>query len=88
MDLLIKMALLEKEYLKHKNKSLFYKDATFFVTEELYEILNHIGFKVTETCQTIFGKLEDIHEVQPVKNGFGQGSFVVIKSLKKYGNSI
>jgi ubiquinone/menaquinone biosynthesis C-methylase UbiE len=72
-----------KEYLKHKDESLFYKEATFFGTEELYEILHQTGFKMIETCQTIFGKVEDISEVQPVINGFGQGSFVVIKAQIK-----
>ncbi|MBN2890456.1 MAG: methyltransferase domain-containing protein, partial [Bacteroidales bacterium] len=72
-----------KEYLYHKDNSLFYKDATFFGTEELYKILHQTGFKVMETCQTIFGKIEDIIEIQPVKDGFGQGSFVVIKAQIK-----
>jgi len=72
-----------KEYLKHKNKSLFYKDATFFGTEEIYSILNETGFKITNTCQTIFGKIKEINKVQPVMDGFGQGSFVVIKAQKK-----
>jgi ubiquinone/menaquinone biosynthesis C-methylase UbiE len=69
-----------KEYLKHRDKSLFYKEATFFGTEELYEILHQTGFKVIETCQTIFGKVEDITEIQSVIDGFGQGSFVVVYS--------
>jgi ubiquinone/menaquinone biosynthesis C-methylase UbiE len=74
-----------KEYLKHKDESLFYKEATFFGTEELYEILNQTGFKIIETCQTIFGKVEDITDIQFVIDGFGQGSFVVVKA-KKRGN--
>ena len=72
-----------KEYLKHKNKNLFYKDATFFGTEEIYSILNETGFKITNTYQTIFGNIEEINRVQPVMDGFGQGSFVVIKAQKK-----
>jgi ubiquinone/menaquinone biosynthesis C-methylase UbiE len=77
-----------KEYLKHKDESLFYIEATFFGTEELYEILHQTGFKVTETYQTVFGKVEDITEIQPVMDGFGQGSFVVIKAQKEYGSNI
>jgi ubiquinone/menaquinone biosynthesis C-methylase UbiE len=77
-----------KEYLKYKDKSMFYKEAVFFGTEELYKILEQTGFTVVETWQTIFGKVEDIKETQPVIEGFGEGSFVVIKALKKDGRSL
>jgi len=33
-------------YQKNKEKSLFYKDATFFSTEELYEYLKEAGFSI------------------------------------------
>ncbi len=72
-----------KEYLEHKDESIFYRDATFFGTEELYNILKESGFSVVETFQTVFGNLENITEVQPVMEGFGKGSFVVIKALKE-----
>lgn len=71
-----------KEYLKHKDENLFYKDATFFGTEEIYSFLNETGFKIIDTCQTIFSNIEEINEVQPVIDGFGKGSFVVIKAEK------
>lgn len=71
-----------KDYLTHKDVSLFYKEASFISTEELYYILKQTGFKVIETCQTIFGKVEEITEVQPVIEGFGKGSFVVVKAQK------
>ena len=71
-----------KIYSEHKNESIFYKDATFYRTEELYEILNKSGFEVQNTYQTIFGKLDDINEVQEALTGYGEGSFVVIKAKK------
>jgi ubiquinone/menaquinone biosynthesis C-methylase UbiE len=74
-----------KDYLKHKDESLFYKEASFFGTEELYEILNQTGFKVIETYQTIFGKVEEVNEIQPSIEGFGKGSFVVIRAQKQHG---
>jgi len=72
-----------KEYLEHKDESIFYRDATFFGTQELFNILKESGFSVVETFQTVFGNLENITEVQPVIEGFGKGSFVVIKALKE-----
>jgi ubiquinone/menaquinone biosynthesis C-methylase UbiE len=77
-----------KEYLKYKDQSMFYKEATFFGTEELFKILMQTGFRVEETWQTIFGKVEEINEKQPVIEGFGKGSFVVIKAQKEDGRSL
>lgn len=77
-----------KDYLKHKNESMFYQEASFFGTKELYDILFQTGFEVTETCQTIFGKVEKIKEIQPVNKGYGHGSFVVIKAIKALGRNI
>ncbi len=71
-----------KDYLKHQDESLFYKDATFFGTEEIYSILSETGFKITNTCQTIFGNIMEINAVQPVLDGYGKGGFVVIKAQK------
>lgn len=71
-----------KFYFEHKNENVFYKDATFFGTEELYEILEDKGFKINNTYQTVFGKIEKIHKVQNVLVGYGKGSFVVIKAQK------
>ncbi len=67
------------ENLPYADKS---KDATFFGTEELYEILEDTGFKINNTYQTVFGKIDEINEAQNVLVGYGQGSFVVIKAQK------
>jgi hypothetical protein len=71
-----------KIYLKHKNESSFYRDAIFFETEKVYKILQKTGFEIESTYQTVFGKLNEIKEIQKVQNGFGKGSFVVIKAKK------
>jgi len=77
-----------KEYLKYKDQSMFYKEATFFSTGELYDILKQTDFRIEETWQTIFGKVEEVKETQPVIEGFGKGSFVVIKALKEGGRDL
>ena len=71
-----------KFYLEHKDENVFYKDAIFWGTEELYEILEDTGFKLNNTYQTVFGKIEEINKVQKVSVGYGQGGFVVIKAQK------
>jgi len=68
--------------LEQKDESLFYKDALFFGTEELYELLKEAGFKINNTYQTVFGKIDEINEVQNVLDGYGKGSFVVIKAQR------
>ena len=69
-------------YQKNMEKSLFYKDATFFSTEELYEYLKEAGFSIKETRQTVFGKINEVVEVQQPREGYGEGSFVVINAVK------
>ena len=71
-----------KFYLEQKNENVFYKDATFFGTGELYKILKDTGFKIYNTYQTVFGKIDEINKVQNVMVGYGQDSFVVIKARK------
>ena len=69
---------LGKVYRANKDKSRFYKIAEFFSTEEVLACLSEAGFGTFETRQTIFqGK-----DTERIENGFGTGSFVVIKGLK------
>jgi ubiquinone/menaquinone biosynthesis C-methylase UbiE len=68
-----------KLYLSLKNKSIFYKDARFYSTEEVYRVLWENDFTIISTHQTIFGLLEQINEIQETENGYGKGSFVVLK---------
>ena len=70
------------EYEQNKEKSVFYREARFFSTEELLELLKKVGFKKFEIVQTLFHRLDEIKEVEPVKPGYGEGSFVVIKAVK------
>ena len=72
-----------KFYLKQKDESVFYKDATFYGTEELFGILKDTEFKIENTYQTVFGNLDEINIVQEVLTEYGKGSFVVIKTKKE-----
>lgn len=71
-----------KFYEEHKDESVFYKEARFFSTEELLELLKKVGFREFEIVQTLFHRLDEIKSVEPVKPGYGEGSFVVIKAVK------
>lgn len=71
-----------KTYEKHKEKSLFYREAHFFSTDELITYLKKHGFGNFEFRQTLFRSLNEIHSPEPVKTGYGEGSFVALKAQK------
>ena len=71
-----------RTYLENKHKSLFYKDAFFWGTEEITNILEETGFIVKNIYQTIFGQLNEINQIQEVVDGFGNGSFIVIQAQR------
>ncbi|WP_297477708.1 class I SAM-dependent methyltransferase [Thermococcus sp.] len=71
-----------RHYEEHKEESVFYRDARFFSTEELLELLKKVGFRKFGIVQTLFHRLDEIKEIEPVKPGYGEGSFVVIKAVK------
>ncbi|AMM54061.1 class I SAM-dependent methyltransferase [Pyrococcus kukulkanii] len=71
-----------REYEEKKDKSLFYREARFFSTKELIELLKKQGFIVDRIVQTLFHRLDEIREIEPVKEGYGEGSFVVIRARK------
>lgn len=76
-------SLLGREYLKRKQGSAFYKDATFYSVDELVAHLTRAGFADFAFRQTLFTPPADMVEVDPVKEGHGEGSFVVVRGIKK-----
>jgi len=71
-----------KLYWQHKNESVFYKIAVFYSMKDVVSLLEETGFGDFEYRQTIFHNLADVNSVEPVKEGYGEGSFVVVKALK------
>jgi len=74
---------LGQEYLKRKDRSAFYKEATFYSVSEIVEHLERAGFGGFEFRQTLFHPLAELEEVEPVKEGHGEGSFVVVRGVKQ-----
>lgn len=73
---------LGKLYQQSKKKNIFYKIATFYSVKEVVYNLNKVGFREFKFKQTIFHSLNEIKNVEPVKENYGQGSFVVIRARK------
>lgn len=71
-----------KMYQKYKQKSVFYRAAIFFSTEEVINLLKEAGFKKIEFRQTIFSTLDKIKKIEMVKEGYGEGSFIVTIAQK------
>lgn len=71
-----------KIYWAEKANSIFYKDANFFSTEDIYKLLGDTNFSIDKTMQTVFGKPDEFKEIQKPEQGYGKGSFVVIKATK------
>jgi SAM-dependent methyltransferase len=72
-----------KQYIEKRHRSTFFAKANFYTVDRIERLLKESGFKELEFNQTLFGDLDEIKEVQLPKQGFGEGSFVVVKATKK-----
>lgn len=70
-------------YQQNKQYSTFYKNAKFFSSEAMKHLLEEKGFTGIEFVQTLYGNLKEIKYVQEYKEGYGEGSFVVVKGEKR-----
>jgi SAM-dependent methyltransferase len=73
---------LGRKYERFKNENVFYREALFYSTDEVISLLKEGGFKDLAFTQTIFQDLQEIHEMEPVKEGCGDGSFIVVRGVK------
>lgn len=74
---------LGREYLSRRDRSVFYKDATFYSVDELVARMTRAGFSEFAFRQTLFRPLPEMNDVEPVKEGYGEGSFVVARGIKR-----
>ena len=70
-------------YEDRKDKSAFYQNARFYAVDEVISQLIKSGFCELELRQTLFRPLAELSEVEPVKEGHGEGSFVVVRGEKQ-----
>jgi ubiquinone/menaquinone biosynthesis C-methylase UbiE len=69
-------------YQKHKDESVFYREATFYSVSGVVGFLQRVGFKEFAFAQTIFHALSEIQGPEPIREGYGDGSFVVIRAVR------
>ena len=69
-------------YRDRKSKSAFYSLATFYSVSEMVARLEEAGFKHFSLVQTLFHSLTELTDTEPVRAGYGQGAFVVVRAKK------
>jgi SAM-dependent methyltransferase len=69
-------------YDSNKGKSVFYRAATFYSTNEVLEMMEQAGFSRFTCRQTLFQGLAETSADEPVLPGHGKGSFVVLRGEK------
>lgn len=75
-----KMSFLGRLY-KGK-KSMFYEAAHFYSTEEVIDMLRSNRLRNIKVIQTLFEKPGEMRTVNEVREGYGQGAFVIISGVK------
>lgn len=77
-----KESALGKLYYERASESVFYRDATFYSTQDVLSILQEAGFVEHGTQQTLFGLLDTIKVPQSPRSGSGEGGFVVVRGVR------
>ena len=67
-----------RHYQESKDENPFYRNATFVSTDEVLELLARTGFEEVGLRQTIFSMPDEMEEPDPVREGYGDGSFVAL----------
>lgn len=73
---------LGQRYREKKVKNRFYKSTVFYSAEEIMAFLQKSGFRKFELRQTLFEPLDKITDKEPVREGYGDGSFVAVRATK------
>jgi SAM-dependent methyltransferase len=70
-------------YLRRQAESVFYRDARFFSAPEIGKLLGDTGFKGPVWGQTLSKPSEETREIEPFREGYGRGGFVVVSATSR-----
>ncbi len=73
---------LGRRYEEKRDESAFYEPAQFHTAREMIRLLEATGFEDIRAWQTLFSDPETMTEPDPVREGHGEGGFVVLRGLK------
>jgi hypothetical protein len=65
--------------LESRDQTPFSREAEFVSTEQLVDALERAGFTAFEFVQTVYHLPDEVSGLDPVQEGDGDGSFVVIR---------
>lgn len=72
-------------YAARKDTDKFYRHARFYAPGQIVGYARQTGFGNMRFCQTIFGLPPDTEKTHPVRDGYGEGAFVVLGATKPSG---
>ena len=67
---------------RRKKESPFYREARFCSVEEVVSSMRSAGFRRFDFAQTIFQEVSSLRSPEAVRQGHGEGYFVVLKGAK------
>ena len=73
---------LSRQYEERKGENLFYAPARFHTARDVIRLLEATGFEDLRAWQTLFSDPETMVEPDPVREGHGEGGFVVLRGDK------
>ncbi len=76
-------SVLGKLYESRKESDEFYHQARFYSAAQVADHVLQVGFDRLEFCQTLFGLPRETPEIEPVREGYGEGAFVVLSARKR-----
>ena len=74
---------LGQDYLAHQAENVFYRDATFYSSDEVAQLLLETGFSISAWDQTLAHSLSETREIESLRPGRGQCAFVVIAATRE-----
>ncbi len=77
-----------KSYDDRKGESVYYRQATFRSAREVSALLTRAGFRALAFRQTIFRSPGEMDGAEPVREGYGEGGFVVVRAGKRAGPGV
>jgi len=81
-----RISKLGQHYQAHQAENVFYRDATFFSASEVEQLLIDSGFVEPVWVQTLLKAPDETNAIEPLRAGYGQGSFVVVKAIRPQQN--
>ncbi len=69
-------------YEAHKAEDPFFRHARFYAAEEVAAMVRQAGFAPQRCCQTVLGLPSESPRAAEVRDGYGEGAFVVLSAEK------